>query len=579
MVTTRRTYKGKVYESHLLRRTVREGDRVRNITLANLSHLPSNLIDIIRRSLKGEQFVSSGDAFKVLSTRSHGQVATVLGTIKRLGLDAIIARSPTAERQRVLGMIVARVLKPESKLATARSWNATTLPEELGIEGSDSDDLYSAMDWLLPLQRRIEKALAARHLEDGELTLYDVTSTYFEGRCCPIAKRGHNRDGKKDKLQVVFGLLTNHEGCPVSVQVFDGNTGDPKTLTPQIKKVREEFGLQRVTIVGDRGMITSARIRDDLKGVDGVHWITALRAPEIQKLRERGTIQLELFDTTDLAEVEDPAYPGERLIVCRNPYLAEERRRKRQELLESTEKRLQKIADSVTSGRLKKRASIGLRVGKVIGRFKVGKLFALEIKERSFRFWRNEERIEREAALDGFYVIRSNESKRDRSAKDTVRAYKSLSKVERAFRSMKLTHLEVRPVRHWTENRVRSHIFICMLAYYVQWHMEAAWESLLFYDEELEEANARKSPVKPAIRSLSAEWKDETKRTLDGKPAHSFRTLLRDLETIARNKVSTPAAGDVTFDVITEPTREQLEAFRLLGLSSPCTRSQNHAAS
>jgi transposase len=565
VVTTRRAYKGKVYETHLLRRTYREGGKVHNVTLANLSHIPAHLLDLVRRGLKGEQFVSATDAFKVLSTRNHGHVVAVLGTIRNLGLDVVLDRKATPERQLVLAMIAARILRPQSKLATTRSWNTTTIAEELGIEGATEDDLYGAMDWLLGRQGRVEKALAARHLKDGELTLYDVTSTYFEGHCCPIAMRGHSRDGKKDKLQVVFGLLSNADGCPVAVEVFPGNTGDPKTLPSQVNKLRKEFGLSRITIVGDRGMITSARIRDDLKGLEGVQWITALRAPQIQKMREVGTIQLELFDDQDLAEVEDPAYPGERLIVCRNPFLAQERRQKREDLLKATEERLAKIARSVTSGRLKIRAAIGLRVGKVIGRFKVGKLFSLEIKEKGFRFWRNKDRIEQEATLDGFYVIRTNVPKATLSAPNTVRAYKGLSKIERAFRNMKTTHLDVRPIFHWTENRVRSHIFLCMLAYYVQWHMEKAWKPLLFHDEELEAVNASpKSPVTPARRSLSAQWKDATKCTLAGDPVHSLRTLLADLGTIARNRVCSPRSEDAIFDLVTQPTSHQSEAFKLL---------------
>ena len=566
VVTTRRRYKGKLYETHLLRRTYRDGGRVRNITLANLSHLPAGLVDLVRRGLKGEQFVAAKDTFKAISSRSHGHVAAVLGTIRNLGLDEILEKHATPERQRVLGMITARILRPESKLATTRSWKSTTIPEELGLPDTNENDLYAAMDWLLERQSRIEKALAERHFKQGDLALYDVTSTYFEGKCCPIAKRGHNRDGKKDKLQVVFGLLSSVVGCPVGVQVFAGNTGDPKTLASQTRKLREDFGLSRVIVVGDRGMITSARIREDLKGIEGLDWITALRAPQIQKMREAGTIQLEIFDERDLAEVEDPAYPGERLIVCRNPLLAQERRAKREDLLQATEKHLEKIVTSVKSGKLKDRTQIGLRVGKVIGRFKVGKLLRLVIGDKRFSFRRNEERIEREAVLDGFYVIRTSVPKSRLSAPAAVRAYKRLSKIERAFRSMKTVDLEVRPVFHWTPDRVRAHIFLCMLAYYVQWHMQKAWAPLLFHDEMVDEVNPYRSPVKPALRSDAAKWKDSSKRTLAGDPVHSFQTLLCDLGTIVQTRMCSATSKDATFDLLTEPTPQQREAFNLLGV-------------
>jgi transposase len=466
-------------------------------------------------------------------------------------------------------MLAARIIRPESKLATTRSWKTTTLPEELGLEETDEEDVHAAMDWLLERQERVEKMLAERHLKAGDLVLYDVTSTYFEGNCCPIARRGHNRDKKKGKLQVVFGVLSTEEGCPVAVQVFPGNTGDPRTLAAQVQRLRDDFGLERVTIVGDRGMITSARIRVDLKGVDGLSWITALRAPQIQKMREVGTIQLELLDERDLAEVEDPAYQGERLIVCRNPYLAEERKQKREELLQSTEKHLAKIAASVQAGKIEDRAEIGLRVGRVIGRFKVGRLFGLQIADKVFRFWRNEERIEREAALDGFHVIRTNVPKSELSAWGAVRAYKRLSKVERAFRSMKTVDLKVRPVFHWTENRVRAHIFLCLLAHYIEWHMQSAWAPLLSQDEELVGVNAPRSLVKPAIRSEAGKWKDSTKKTLDGRPAHSFRTLLCDLESIARNRMCSAKAESATFELLTQPTADQAKAFQLLGIRLP----------
>lgn len=566
VVTTVRVYKGKTYRTHLLRRTVREGKKVRNVTLANLSHLPEHIVEVVRRGLKGEQVVIAEEAFRITSSRSHGHVAAVLGMIRKLELDQLLLKRSTQERQVALGMIAARIIDPRSKLGTTRSWSTTTLPAELGVEGSDEDDLYEAMDWLLKRQNAVEAKLAARHFEKGCLVLYDVTSTYFEGACCPLAKRGHNRDGKKGKRQIVFGLLTDQSGRPVSVEVFEGNTSDPKTFTRQVEKVRDRFDLERVTFVGDRGMITSARIRDDLKGLKGVSWISALRAPQIQQLRKEGTIQLEVFDEQDLAEVQHPDYPDERLVVCRNPLLSEERKRKRAELMQATEQLLEKIKTSVKSGRLKDRAKIGLRAGKVIGRYKVGKLFKLRIGEGSFSFRRNPERIEKEAELDGFYVIRTSVPRRTLGAAAAVEAYKDLSKVERAFRCIKTVDLHVRPVFHWTPDRVRAHVFICMLAYYVEWHMRQVLAPVLFMDEELE-ARTRSSPVAPAERSESAKWKDETKRTLDGQPAHSFQTLLGDLATITRNTVcASPDDKESTFELVTEPSPQQRHVFELLGV-------------
>jgi hypothetical protein len=581
VATTRRKYKGKVYETHLLRRTYREGDKVRNETLGNISHLPPDLIDVIRRALKGETFVPAQESFEIISTRQHGHVAAVLGALKLFGLDKIIDPKPSPQRQRVLAMIAMRILDPGSKLYTTRAWNRTTLPEELGLGKIDEDDLYEAMDWLLERQSKIETALAKRHLKGSRLLLYDLTSTYFEGRCCPLAARGHNRDGKKGKLQVNFGLMANDEGCPVAVDVFEGNVGDPKTLKSQVQKTRERFGMERVVWVGDRGMITSARIREDLRPEDGIDWISALRAPAIQKLREGGAIQLSFFDERDLAEITDPSYPGERLVVCRNPLLAEERSRKRKDLLQATEKQLEKIRVRVQSGRLKKKAKIGIAVGKVIGKYKVGKLFNLKIGDKSFQFSRNSERIEREAALDGLYVIRTSVPKQSMTPEAVVLAYKSLSEAERAFRTIKTVGEKVRPVYHYSADRVRAHIFLCVLAYYVQWHLERAWAPLLFRDE-LRGLLDRASPVAPAPRSESAKRKERTKRRPDGEPVHSFATLLGELGTLARNRLrpkgqetqAAPGADDPSpkqaeFDLLTHPSKLQREAFELLGLKLP----------
>jgi hypothetical protein len=501
-------------------------------------------------------------------------VAAVLGALRRTKLDQLISRQQSRVRDLCVGMIVARVLNPCSKLATTRALRAetgsSTLGEVLGIESADEDELYGAMDWLLGQQGRIEERLAKRHLTDGSLVLYDVTSTYFEGRMCPLAKLGHSRDGKKDKLQIVIGMLANGEGCPVSGEVFEGNIGDPKTLASQVKKVRERFGLKRLILVGDRGVITEARIREDLRSVEGLDWITALRGPAIRKLVERGTLQLSFFDQKDLAEISDPAYPNERLIVCRNPLLASERARKRKELLEATERKLGAIAAATGRGKrpLRGRDKIALRVGKVLGIYKMGKHFRLHIEEDRFGFERDEQSIAQEAALDGIYVIRTTVEANRLPANDVVRSYKSLSTIERAFRSLKLTDLNVRPIHHRKADRVRAHVFLCILAYYVEWHMRRALAPILFDDDDRDAAERlRSSVVAPAQRSVRAMKKARTKRTEDDLPVHSFQTLLRDLATLVKNRVHPKNAGDAQFDVLTTPTPVQQRAFELLEIS------------
>jgi transposase len=556
----------------LLREGYREGGKVRSRTLANLSHWPAEKIEALRRVLRGEAVVEADKALEIVRTRAHGHVAAVLGTLRRLGLDTLIASKRSPERDRVVAMICARLLDPCSKLATVRELNSETLTSTLGecleLGEISEDELYEAMDWLVARQERIEERLAKRHLAEGIFALYDVTSTYFEGRKCPLARFGHSRDGKRDKLQIVFGMLTDPKGCPVAVEVFEGNTGDPKTVASQVKKLRERFGLERLVLVGDRGMITSARIREDLGS--GIDWVTALRAPAIAKLVDSGSLQLGLFDDRDLAEITDPAYPGERLVVCRNPLLAEERSRKREDLLRATERELAKVATATVRARnpLRGKAAIALRVGKVLGRFKMKKHFRLEIGEDSFRYERDQKRIDREAALDGIYVIRTSVSAELLSAEDAVRSYKNLAAVERAFRSLKSVDLKVRPIHHHLADRVRAHVLLCMLAYYVEWHMRERLAPMLFDDDDKPEAEQlRRSIVAPAQRSRKAQSKARTKRTENGGPVHSFQTLLKDLATVAKNCVRANTAGESTFDVITTPTPLQQRAYDLLAVS------------
>ncbi len=476
-------------------------------------------------------------------------------------------------------MIVSQVIDPGSELATCRGFRDQTrfssLGETLGLGSVDEDNLYAALDWLAKRQPDIERKLAKRHLSDGSLVLYDVTSTYYTGRHCSLAKLGHNRDRKKGFPQILFGLLCNGEGCPVAVEVFAGNVGDPKTLSPQIDKVRQRFGLERVILVGDRGMITEARLREELSPEAGLYWISALRGPAIRELAQKGVIQLSLFDQRDLAEIVSPDYPGERLICCRNPLLAEERARKREDLLQGTEKELNKVvaATQREKRRLKGKGKIGLRVGKVLNRYKVGKHFKLEITEEAFSYQRAAEKIAAEAALDGVYVIRTSVPADTLNAEETVRRYKDLSAVEQAFRSLKMIDLRVRPIYHRLPDRVRGHILLCMLAYYVVWHMRRALAPMLFEDEDKEIADAlRDSVVSPAKRSPSAEGKARTKRTADGEPIHSFQTLLKDLATIVKNRAQPkiPPAGNAgkppEFNIVTIPTPIQRRAFELLGV-------------
>jgi len=554
----------------LLRESVREGPRIRKRTLANLSAWPPEKVALLRHVLRGDPLVPPADAVEILRTRPHGHVAAVLGTLRRLELDRCLDVQPSRLRDLSIAMIVARLLDPCSKLATARGLGEDTLFTSLGellhLERADADELYAAMDWLLARQARVEAKLARRHLAEGALVLYDVTSTYFEGRTCPLAQFGHNRDGKRDKVQIVFGLLCNAEGCPVAVEVFNGHTGDPTTLAPQVQKLQERFGVERVVLIGDRGLITEARIRKDLQPA-GLAWITALRTTAIRHLVEQGTLQLSLFDERDLAEISSPDYPGERLIVCRNPLLAGERARKREALLHATEEALAPIATATRRTRqpLRGEAEIGKRVGAVLGRYKVGKHFRIEITPTSFSYTRDDARIAQEAALDGLYVIRTNVPAEQLSAPETVRAYKRLSATERAFRSFKTVDLHVRPIYHHLADRVRAHVFLCFLAYYVEWHMRRALAPILFDDEDPAAGEAqRTSVVAPAQRSPGAQRKAQRLCTEDGTAVHSFATLLQDLATVAKNRVR---LGGVEVDIVTTPTPLQQQAFDLLNVS------------
>lgn len=566
--------KGKEYVGHYLRHSYREGGKVKHQTLANLSCLPEHVIDVIQRSLRGETLVTPTEAFSIHRSLPHGHVAAVLGSIRQIGLDKIIAARGSPKRDAVLAMIAQRILDPAPKLATARALHADTAQNSLGecldLGDIDEDDLYEAMDWLLTQQRKIEQSLAKKHLEDGALVLYDLTSTYLEGRTCPLAKHGYSRDDKPGKLQIEFGLLCNADGCPVAVEVFEGNVADPMTVRSQVEKLRERFSLRRIVMVGDRGMLTEARIREDLRPFD-VDWVTSLRAPAIRSLVNQGALQLSLFDERDLMEITSSEYPSERLVVCRNPTLAEDRRRRREALLSDTEEELARIAAATRrdKNRLVGEKAIGLRVGKVIEKRKVGKHFVLEIGEDGFSYSRDEAKIAEEAALDGFYVVRTSVPEEELGSEETVAVYKRLSRVERAFRSMKTVDLKVRPIHHRLADRVRAHVFLCTLAYHVEWHMRQRLAPLLFDDERPEEGAAvRESVVAAACRSESAETKTRTKRTEDGLPAHSFRTLLSDLSTLTRNTCIQANLGpEHPIQMLSEPTVVQRRAFDLLGVS------------
>jgi transposase len=571
VATTKRTHNGKVYQTTLLRRTYREGGKVKHQTLGNISHLPPRLVDIIRRALRGE-WPAEGGEWEITRSLPHGHILAVLGALRNIGLDRLLLARKCRQREIIIGLIVSGIIEPASKLATARGLKietaATSLPVELTLDGLRDREVYQAMDWLLERQRRIENKLARKHLAEGVLVLYDVSGSYYTGRCGGLVNFGYNRDGKRGFPQIVYGLLCNSEGCPVSVEVFEGNTADPVTFSLQVKKIRRRFGIERVVFVGDRGMITSARIEQDLRPIEGLDWITALRSESIRELVSRRVIDTSLFDERDLAEVTSPDYPGERLIVCRNPSLAAKRAHKRDELLESTQKKLDEIVMATCRARrpLRGRDAIGVRVGKVLGKYKVGKHFLLDIGDEHFRYRRDEDKIAAEAALDGFYVIRTSVSAKTLSSESAVQAYKSLSRVERAFRCLKTIDLNVRPIHHRLDDRIRAHVFLCMLAYYVEWHMRQKLAPILFDDHEKQAAERRReSIVAPAPRSAAAQKKDQSKRTEGDYAVHSFRSLLTDLATLAKNRVRIRGTTD-EFYLNTKPTPGQTEAFTLLGV-------------
>lgn len=561
VVTTKREYKGRTYTTHLLRRSFRENGKVRNETLGNLSHLPVHVIDLIRRSLKGETFVSISDAFQRVGSKLHGHVQAVRAAMGGLDVEGLIGSRPSRERDLVCAMVVARVLAPQTKLATTRWWQSTSIPEEFRVADADENDLYKAMDWLLKRQGGIERRLAARHLQPGALVLYDLTSSYFEGSCCPLARLGHNRDGKQGKLQVNYGLLTDRRGCPIAVSVFEGNVADSTTLTGQINKVRDEFGIERFVLVGDRGMISQRAIEQELSALEGIAWITALKSGQIRSLVEAGSLQLGLFDERNLFEFTHPEYPGERLIACRNAELLKLRAHKRRSLIAATIKELEKVRGMVERGKLRGKDRIGVRVGTVVNKYKVHKHFDLRIGEKSFSYTLKEHSVAEEAALDGIYVIRTSLPTEQMDGAETVRRYKSLADVERAFRSLKTVDLKVRPIHHHLEDRVRSHILLCMLAYYVEWHLRQAWRPLLFADED-QEAKLSRDPVARAQRSAAAEEKARTHRIADGSPAHSFATLINELSNIVRNRC-TAKGSSVPFDLSTTPNTTQRRALDL----------------
>jgi transposase len=651
VVTTGRKYKGNTYKSHLLRRSYRQGGKVKKETVANITKLGDEVVGIIRRALAGEKMVSVEDLFQIEEDGSlqHGHVAAVVSAMNKLGFAELIATRRSRERDLVVAMVAARILEPQSKLSTVQWWHTTTLPETLGVGDADEDDMYAAMDWVLERQGRIEKKLAARHLESDGLALYDLTSSYFEGATCPLAALGHPRDGKKGKLQVNYGLLTNRRGIPVSVSVFEGNTGDPKTLLPQVDKVQKDFGIDRFVLVGDRGMITQKQI-DSLQAIEGVDWIGALRPEAIKKLVSSGTLQMGLFDERNLFELTHPDFPGERLVACRNPDLARRRADKRKSLLDATIKELEKVRRMVGQGRLHGKEvietqvcsvlkkykigkhykfeirddgfdyevdemkvyteaaqtrekpmltakqlarckrhmeaiakqlgkvrqrieqgrlhgqdEIGLRVGKVLNKYKVGKHFNLKIRDNSFDFEIDEEKVAAEAALDGIYVVRTSLPEKRMNADEAVRSYKLLSQVERAFRSFKTIDLMVRPIRHRLEDRVRAHIFLCMLSYYVLWYMMEAWRPLLYADED-QEAKSIRDPVAPAERSEAALNKVHTRRLDDDTPAYRFRGLLNHLSAIVRNKCQRIDSGsaEMSFTMDTPANPKQQKAYELL---------------
>lgn len=565
VATTIRKVGDKEYRAVLVRRTFREDGKVKHETVANLSKLPDAVVRVVGQMLAGVKVGELGAEFEVERSVAHGNVAAVLGAMRKLGIGPMLSARPCRQRSLVEAMVAARILAPASKLETTRWLIDTTLAEELELGEVNEDELYEAMDWLLERQVAVEKKLAALHLVDGGRVLYDLSSSYFEGRTCPLAKLGHSRDDKHDKLQIEYGLLTNTEGCPVAIEVFDGDVSDAKTVMAQVEKLRNSFGLKEVILVGDRGMITKTRIKD-MKDIEGLKWITALRSSSIKQLYKQGAFQLSLFDERNLAEIQHPDYPNERLMVCRNPFLAKERTRKRSELLEATETLLSKLQNRVEKKRLLGADQIGIALGKVINKYKMAKHFETTIADHSFSFERKKASIDNESVLDGIYIIRSSVLK-DLSSEDTVRAYKQLADVEQAFRCIKAVDLNIRPIHHRLSNRVRAHVFYVMLAYYVERHMRRALAPLLFEEEDIPAARTDRDPVAPATRSESNATKVQRGTSLDGDPLHSFHSLMAHMGTIRRDICRCTSVEDLpAFTKITQSTRLQRRTFEMLGV-------------
>ena len=548
----------------LLRESYREGGKVRKRTLANLSDLSAAQIEAMRAVLRGDAMQAPGNSFEIIASRPHGHVQAVEVCMQRLGFAALIGSKPSRERDLVTAMVAARIVNPQTKLATTRWWQTTTLAEQFGVADANEDDLYAAMDWLLARQDAIQKKLATRHLRADGLVLYDLSSSYFEGHCCPLAKLGYSRDGKRGLLQVNYGLLTDPRGCPVAISVHEGNTSDSCTFMPAVQKLRDDFGIARMVMVGDRGMISSKTIAE-LREIEDVGWITALRSVSIRALVEQGHLQLDLFDQTNLIEISSPDFPEERLVACRNPQLAKKRANVREDLLAATEVNLAKIKARVDAGKLAGQDRIGLAAGKISNQYKVAKHFDLVIGAASFAYTRKQDSIAAEAALDGLYIIRTSVPVQQMDAPGCVRGYKLLTQVERAFRTIKTVDLKVRPIHHRTADRVRAHIFLCMLAYYVEWHMREAWRALTFADTDLA-AKATRDPVAPAKRSTSALLKAARRTLDDGTPVNSFSTLMDHLLTIVRNTCRTENADfdAPTFEITTTPNPAQLRALALI---------------
>ena len=550
----------------LLRKSWREDGKTKKKTLANLSHLPEHLIEIMKRALKGEVLVSANDLFNIKKTTPHGHVHAILTAIKKCGLDKIISSKKCRERDLVVAMIADRLLHGASKLGTTRMWDTTTLGEELNVGDADENELYAALDWLLAQKKRIEKKLVNRHISSGDRIFYDISSSYYEGQTCPLATYGYNRDKKKGKKIIVYGVMTDEEGRPLTIDVYEGNTADASTVTDQVEKLRGEFGLSDVVLVSDRGIITQTKV-DHIKKYPGLSWISALRGQSIQQLFDQGDLGPSLFDEKNLAEIKSDLFPNERLVACFNPLLADERKRKREALLEETEKNLQKIKRMVArrTQKIMDRAEIAEKVGRIIDKHKMAKHFTVTIEDNSLKWERHLENIRKEEELDGIYVIRTSEPSEKLTAENVVRQYKNLSKVETAFRTMKGADIKVRPIRHRTEDHVKAHIFLCMLTYYVQWHMKEALSPLLFEDEDLEFLRNKRDPVAPAQPSQSAIKKKAKCVTEDGFEVHSFGTLLSHLGTQCRNICEVKSdTTQASFTQLTEPSKLQIRAFELL---------------